>query len=134
MLNDMPGSSNLKIKLLGVCTPPEIKLQDEGRLFFAPTSIGVYSKKSYIIDNLSKTRCIYRVLVPEKYENLIYFEPTERELLPNENFQMQVYFSPESKKKYKFKVPVEVTETEPLFDLDTGYYKPGSGAIKKGKV
>lgn len=46
---------------------------------------------------------------------------------------MQVYFSPESKKKYKFKVPVEVTETEPLFDLETGYYKPGSGAIKKTK-
>lgn len=45
----MPGSSNLKIGLLGICTPPEIKLEDEGRIFFAPTSVGVYSKKSYKI-------------------------------------------------------------------------------------
>lgn len=49
ILNDMPGSSNLKIGLLGICTPPEIKLEDEGRIFFAPTSVGVYSKKSYKI-------------------------------------------------------------------------------------
>jgi hypothetical protein len=51
--------------------------------------------------------------------------------LPNENFQAQVYFTPESKKKYKFKVPIEVIETEPLFNLDVGYYRPGSGALKK---
>ncbi len=49
ILNDMPGSSNLKIGLLGICTPPEIKLEDEGRIFFAPTSVGVFSKKSYKI-------------------------------------------------------------------------------------
>lgn len=60
----MPGSSNLKIGLLGICTPPEIKLEDEGRIFFAPTSIGVFSKKSYKIENLSKTRCFYKVLIP----------------------------------------------------------------------
>jgi hypothetical protein len=60
----MPGSSNIKVPLLGICTPPEIKLQDEGKIFFAPTSVGVYSKKSYTIENLSKTRCTYNVNIP----------------------------------------------------------------------
>jgi|688.fasta_scaffold1816525_1 hypothetical protein len=60
----MPGSSNVKIPLLGICTPPEIRLQDEGKIYFAPTSIGVYSKKSYNIENLSKTKCTYRVNIP----------------------------------------------------------------------
>jgi hypothetical protein len=63
----MPGTTNLKIPLVGICTPPEIRLQDEGRIFFAPTSVGVYSKKSYNIENLSKTRSIYKIAIPEKY-------------------------------------------------------------------
>lgn len=71
----MPGSSNLRVPLLGICTPPEIRLQDEGKIFFAPTSVGVYSKKLFAIENLSKTRSTYKINVPEKYENLIYFEP-----------------------------------------------------------
>ena len=37
------------------------------------------------------------------------------------------------KKKYKFKVPVEAVEVEPNFDLDCGYFRPGSGALKKEK-
>ncbi len=62
----MPGSSNLRVPLLGICTPPEIRLQEEGKIFFAPTSIGVYSKKLFGIENLSKTRSTYKINVPEK--------------------------------------------------------------------
>lgn len=44
---------------------------------------------------------------------------------------MQVYFTPEAKKKYKFKIPIEVIEKTPSFDLEVGYYKPGSANLKK---
>lgn len=55
----------------------------------------------------------------------------ERELLPNETFKLNAYFTPSLKKKYKFKIPVEVSEVFPDFDLGIGYYLPGSAAIKK---
>ena len=48
-LNDMPGSSNVKLHLTGICTQPELKLENEGKLYFTPTSVGVFSKKSYKI-------------------------------------------------------------------------------------
>ena len=63
----MPGTSNVKIPLLGICTGPEIKIQNEGKLFFAPTSIGIYTKKSMSLENVSKTNVVYRINVPEKY-------------------------------------------------------------------
>ena len=43
----MPGSSNVKVPLLGICTAPEIKIENDGQLFFAPTSVGVYTKKAF---------------------------------------------------------------------------------------
>ena len=48
-LNDMPGSNNIKLHLTGICTEPELSLENNGKLFFTPTSVGVYSKKSYKI-------------------------------------------------------------------------------------
>lgn len=35
------------------------------------------------------------------------------------------------KRKYKFKIPVEVMEVSHEVDLGVGYYRPGSGALKK---
>lgn len=127
----MPGSSNLRIPLLGICTEPEIKLQDEGKIFFAPTSIGVFSKKAFLIENLSKNKVNYKIAVPEKYESEIHFEPHEKELLPNETLALQVFFAPGLKKKYKFKVPLQIEEVPPEFDLEIGYYRPGSGSVQK---
>ena len=66
-LNDMPGSSNVKVPLLGICTSPELSIENEGQLFFAPTSVGVYTKKTIGLENSSKTNVIYKIKVPEKY-------------------------------------------------------------------
>ena len=74
----MPGTSNVKLPLIGTCTSPELELQDNGKIFFAPTSVGVYSKKQYQIKNLSKTNIRYKINIPEKYEGLIYFDPLEK--------------------------------------------------------
>jgi len=48
-------------------------------------------------------------------------------LLPNESLPLQVFFAPGTKRKYKFKVPIIIEEICPKFDLEIGYYKPGSG-------
>ena len=74
----MPGSSNIKLPLLGICTAPELELQEDGKIFFAPTSVGVYSKKPFKIKNLSKNNVIYNIRIPEKYENEIYFDPSQK--------------------------------------------------------
>ena len=69
VLNDLPGSSNVKVPLLGICTAPDLLIENEGQLFFAPTSVGVYTKKTIGLENISKTNVIYKIVVPEKYEN-----------------------------------------------------------------
>ena len=102
----MPGSSNIKLSLIGICTQPELELENEGKLYFTPTFTGVYSKKSYRIENISKNNVLYKIKVPEKYQQELYFEPSEKELLPNEVFNVDAFFSPSSKRKYKIKVPV----------------------------
>lgn len=65
---------------MGICTEPELRLENEGRLFFAPTFTGVCTKKDYNITNLSKTKVTYRIAVPEKYAEVLSFDPAEREL------------------------------------------------------
>ena len=74
----MPGSSNLKLNLVGICTQPELKLENDGKLFFTPTFTGVYSKKQYKIENLSKSKVYYKIKIPEKYQQELYFEPLEK--------------------------------------------------------
>ena len=65
-MNDMP-SANSKLTFIGTCTEPNIELENEGRIFFAPTFTGVYTSKKYKIKNLSKTKVQYLIEVPEKY-------------------------------------------------------------------
>ena len=62
-LNDLPGSG-AKLNLVGICTEPQLFLENEGKLYFAPTFTGVCTKKTYRIENLSKTKATYRVVVP----------------------------------------------------------------------
>ena len=42
--------------------------------------MGVCTKKDYRITNLSKTKVTYRIVVPEKYAEVLSFDPSEREL------------------------------------------------------
>lgn len=44
----MPGT-NTKLHLEGICTEPEIKLENDGKLFFAPTHTGFCTKKAFTI-------------------------------------------------------------------------------------
>ena len=50
-----------KLNLVGICTPPELKLENEGKIYFAPTFTGVYSKKEYVIENATKTPVNYKI-------------------------------------------------------------------------
>jgi hypothetical protein len=78
-LNDLPGAG-AKLSLLGICTEPDLRLENDSKLFFAPTFTGVCTKKEYRITNQSKTKVTYRITVPEKYEDVLSFEPAEKEL------------------------------------------------------
>jgi hypothetical protein len=75
-------------------------------MYFAPTFTGVCTKKSYIIENVSKTKVTYHIEVPEKYKNELSFEPREKELEANEKFEVNVFFAPQSKRTYKISVPI----------------------------
>lgn len=71
-MNDLPGSG-AKLNLVGICTEPDLRLENEGRLYFAPTFTGVCTKKDYKITNLSKTKITYKVNIPEKYQEILSF-------------------------------------------------------------
>jgi hypothetical protein len=129
-LNDLPGA-NTKLSLTGICTEPELRLENQGRIFFAPTFTGVCTKKNFVIENLSKTKVTYRVLVPEKYQEELSFEPMEKELEANEAFTLKVFFAPSQKRQYKIKVPVEAIEDFLPHNLELGYHNPGSGITEQ---
>jgi hypothetical protein len=54
----MPGG-NTVLNLVGVCTQPDLELENDGKIYFSPTSIGVYTSKKYRIKNASKNKVQY---------------------------------------------------------------------------
>lgn len=49
----------------------------------------------------------YRIVVPEKYADVLSFDPAEKELEANEEFALSAYFIPQQKRQYKVNVPIE---------------------------
>lgn len=125
-LNDLPGAG-AKLSLVGICSEPELELENEGKLYFAPTFTGVCTKKEYRLTNLSKTKVTYRVTVPPKYADVLSFDPPERELEANEQFALAAYFIPQQKRHYAITVLVEAIEQPITQSLEVGYHNPGSG-------
>lgn len=55
-----------------------MEIENEGKIYFAPTFTGVFTTKKIKIKNLSKTKVRYVVDVPEKYYDEVHFEPNEK--------------------------------------------------------
>lgn len=115
---------------MGICTEPDLRLENDGKLFFAPTFTGVCTKKEYRITNQSKTKVTYRINVPEKYADVLSFEPAEKELEANEEFALSAFFIPQQKRHYKITVPVEAIEDAIIQNFEVGYHNPGSGGAE----
>lgn len=70
--------ANTKMTFVGICTQPNLEIENEGKIYFAPTFTGVFTTKKIKIKNLSKTKARYVVDVPEKYYDEVHFEPNEK--------------------------------------------------------
>lgn len=126
-LNNSSGSP-LNLQLTGLCSEPKLRLYNEGRLFFPPTFTGVFTKQDLEVENLSKLPVQFRVEVPEKFSDEVFFEPSDGVLQAGENLKLGVCFIPQSKKQYKVKIPLKVSEVSSMMNAAVGYYNPGSGA------
>jgi len=58
----------------------------------------------------------------------VFFEPSEGVLQAGEHLKLGVCFVPLSKKQYKVKVPLKVSEVSSMVNGLVGYYSPGSGS------
>lgn len=77
---------------------------------------------------MSKLPVAYRVEVPDKFSDEIFFEPSDGILQANENLKVNVSFIPQSKKHYRVKIPLKISEVVSSTNPAIGYYNPGSGA------
>jgi hypothetical protein len=126
-LNNSSGSP-LNLQLMGICSEPKLRLHNDGRVYFPPTFTGVFTRQDLEIENLSKLPVQFHVEVPEKFSDEVFFEPSDGVLQAGENLKLGVCFIPQSKKQYKVKIPLKVTEVSSMVNAAIGYYNPGSGS------
>ncbi|CAD8141208.1 unnamed protein product [Paramecium octaurelia] len=122
------SSNQITLQAIGYCSTPSLKLQNDGKVFFPPSFVGVYSRQKITVHNESRVPMSYSIDVPEKYQNELYIEPPSGQIKPNEVLHLDCQFIPYKKKKeYRIKVPM--TATEILADNQNliGYHIPGSG-------
>ena len=55
-----------KIKIIGFCSYPNIELENENKLFFPPSYLGVYNKSEYYVYNKSLVESKIFIDIPEK--------------------------------------------------------------------
>jgi len=121
-------SSTLQnIYLSATAYSPQLKLANEGKLFFPPTFIGVSSKQKISVKNDSRIPLEIEWKVPEKYKAAIIFEPQRMSLKPNEEQKIGATFTPLKRKEYIIQIPMYTFNTYAYAKDLVGYYNPGSG-------
>lgn len=115
-----------RLELAGLCSQPTFQLEDEGRLLFPPNHMGVMSRRTVRVKNMSRLQASCESKIPEKYREEVYIDPPFKILQPLETTLLEVAFVPYHKKKYKIKVPLIVEEVLDREQELAGYWKPGS--------
>jgi hypothetical protein len=119
------------IHLSGKWFKPEISLSNKGKLFFPPTYTGVSSKQKLIIKNNARIPLEYDWLVPNKYKDVVLFDPPRAVLQANEEKKISCTFTPLAKREYSLSIPMQVINVYDTHKEMIGYFNPGSGiAIK----
>ncbi|KAM3137891.1 hypothetical protein pb186bvf_009972 [Paramecium bursaria] len=122
------SSNQISLNVVGYCSSPCLKLQNEGKVFFPPSFVGVYSRQKITVHNQSRVLMQYQVQIPEKYSNELYIEPANGQIRPNETLHLDCQFIPYKKnKEYRIKVPLLAQEILSPTQSLIGYHIPGSG-------
>ena len=111
-LNGSNGNP-LQVQLNGTCPEPRLKLETN-KLFFSKCFLGVYSKQTFQVQNLSRLPIIFSAEIPEKYKDEIFLNHDNKRLDSNEILNIEVCFVPEQKRQYKVKIPIRITEEPPM--------------------
>lgn len=91
---------------------PSVELENDGRIFFSPSTCGVVNRQSISIKNLSGLEVGLRCKVPKGGSQEIRFVGLERRLAAFEERSVEVEFVPIRRKKYKVKCVMEVYDAE----------------------
>ena len=124
-------SSNIQnIHLSASSYLPQLRLGNQGKLFFPPTFVGVSSKQRLSVKNESRIPLDIEWKVPEKYKAAIIFEPQRMALKPNEEVKIGATFTPLKRKEYLISVPLYALNMYDHAKDSIGFYNPGSGVQK----
>ncbi|EGR30774.1 hypothetical protein IMG5_123900 [Ichthyophthirius multifiliis] len=127
-------SDNLKkVFLQAFCSKINLKVENEGKLFFSPCFLGVKSKQKFNIWNNSLLNLNFFIEVPPKYSQELFFEPQEGVLKSNEKLAICCSFIPQKKKKYKIKPTISAYVIENQQNSMVGVFNPGSGLFTKNQ-
>ncbi|KAL4441714.1 hypothetical protein ABPG74_008711 [Tetrahymena malaccensis] len=129
------NNSNLKpLSLYGFCSEPLIDIENNGKLFFPPCFLGVYSKQKMKVENRSKINLEFDIVIPDKYKEVLHFEPQSGVMKPNEHINITCGFVPYQKKNYKIKPIFKAKERIDLTQSMVGYFLPGSGSSEQQQI
>ncbi|EAR97146.2 MSP (major sperm protein) domain protein (macronuclear) [Tetrahymena thermophila SB210] len=129
------NNSNIKpLSLYGFCSEPLVDIENDGKLFFPPSFLGVYSKQKMKVENRSKINLEFDILIPDKYKEMLHFEPQSGVMKPNEHVYITCGFVPYQKKNYKIKPIFKAKERIDLTQSMVGYFMPGSGSSEQQQI
>lgn len=80
-----------------------IHIENNGRLFFAPSSCGVITTKILTLKNMSALHLKTKIIIPQTYDKEIKFIFDSEYFSPHETKKILVEFNPIKRKNYKIK-------------------------------
>ena len=83
-------------------------MENDGKLFYPPSYIGVAQKQKLKIKNDSRVPLEFEFRIPEKYKKEVIFEPMRNILKPNEESIIGATFTPLKKREYEITMPLSV--------------------------
>lgn len=125
-------SKNMKkITLSGVCVDPYIQIE-EGieTIYFPPTFIGISTKKSVSINNISPIKINVLISVPSLTNANLNIEPAYFDMDANQQRTIDITFCPAEKGEIISKIDMQISRKYDPIEESIGIFNPGSQNLK----
>ena len=120
-----------KLTISGVCVDPIIQIEEgSNTIYFPPTFIGIATKKSITISNLSPIKINVLISLPSLTSANINIEPAYFDMDANQQRSIEITFCPSEKGEILFKIDMQVSRKYDPIEENMGIFNPGSQNLK----
>jgi len=125
-------SKNMKkITLSGVCVDPFIQIEEEiDTVYFPPTFIGIATRKSVTINNISPIKINVHISQPSLLNANLLIEPFYFDMDANQQKTIDITFCPSDKGEIITKIDMQISRKYDPIEESIGIYNPGSLNLK----